>query len=153
MAAVRNRRAFSAGLLFVIVAALFLVLSRGLERGTIARMGPGFFPWMLSLALGLVGLAVMIGAMRPGAAVAALPRWDWRALGWIVGATCLFALLLEPLGLVAALAVLAMTAARASLDFTWKGGLGTAAVLIALSVVLFDWLIDLRLPLWPGGPG
>ncbi len=153
MAAVRDRRAFSAGLLFVIVAVLFLVLSRGLERGSIGRMGPGFFPWMLGLALGLIGLAVMIGAMRPGAPVAALPRWDWRALGWVVGAVVLFALLLEPLGLVAALAVLVVTAARASPQFTWTGGVAAAAVLIALSIVVFDWLIDLRLPLWPAGAG
>ncbi len=146
---VRNRRAFSAGLLFVTVAALFLFLSAGLERGSIARMGPGFFPTTLGLLLGAIGLAVIVGAMRNAAARDRPPRWDWPALAWIVGAVVLFALLLVPLGFVAALVVLVLTAARAHPGFTWTGALGTAAVLTVVAILVFDRLIDLRLPLWP----
>jgi membrane protein implicated in regulation of membrane protease activity len=95
----------------------------------------------------------MVGALRKPTTGEQPPPWDWRALGWVTGAVVLFALLLAPLGFVAALAALVVTAARAHPGFTWKGALATAAALTVLAVLVFDRLIDLRLPLWPGGFG
>lgn len=151
--AIRNRRAFAAGLLFLGIAALFFLLSAGLDRGGAARMGPGYFPTALSLVLGGIGLAVMTGALRGAGAAPALPAWDWRPLGWIAGSVVLFAILLVPTGFVLALTAMVAVAARAARGFTWRGTLVMAAVLAALSILVFDGLIDLRLPLWPGWPG
>ncbi len=152
--AIRNRRAFAAGLLFLGIAMLFFLLSAGLDRGSAARMGPGYFPTALSLVLGGVGLAVTAGALGravPAPAPARLP-WNWRPLGWIVGSVVLFAVLLAPAGFVVALTAMVAAAARAGGGFTWRGTLVMAAVLAAITIVVFDGVVDLRLPLWPAWP-
>lgn len=146
---IRNQRAFAAGLLFLIVAATFLVLSSDLEAGTAARMGPGYFPWLLSLVLGAIGLVVMAGAMSARATVERLARWDWKGLAWVTGSVVLFGLVLQPLGMVLALLVLVLVSSRASPEFTWRGSLAAAIILIAICVGAFDYGIDLRIPLWP----
>ena len=151
---IRNRRAFAAGLLFLGIATLFFLLSADLDRGSAARMGPGYFPTALSLVLGAVGLGVAAGALGravPAPAVAPAP-WNWHALGWIVGSVVLFAVLLAPAGLVVALTAMVFAAARAGGGFTWRGTLVMAAVLAAVTIVVFDGVADLRLPLWPAWP-
>ena len=146
---IRNQRAFAVGLLFIVVASTFLVLSLDLQQGTAARMGPGYFPWLLSIALGAIGLAVIAGAVAPGAAIERLSRWDWKGLGWIAGSVVLFAVLLQPLGLVLTLFVLVFASSSASPDFTLRGTIAAAVVLIVICVTAFDYGIDLRIPLWP----
>ncbi len=148
--AIRDRRAFAAGLLFIAIAILFFLLSAGLDRGSAARMGPGYFPTALSLVLGAIGLAVAAGALRRAAPVRVLAPWNWRPLGWISGSVVLFAVLVGPAGFVAALAAMVVVASRGGGGSTWRGALITAAVLAAISIVVFDGLVDLRLPLWPG---
>lgn len=146
---IRNQRAFAVGLLFLVVAATFVVLSLDLEQGTAARMGPGYFPWLLGIVLCLIGLAVLAGAVAPGAAAERLSRWDWKGLGWIVGSVALFAVLLQPLGLILALVVLVVLSSSASPDSTLRGSLAAAVVLAAICVAAFDYGMDLRIPLWP----
>ena len=146
---IRNQRAFAAGALFLTVALAFLAMSLDVQQGTAARMGPGYFPWLLSLLLGGLGLAVMAGAMTPRATIERLQRWDWKRLGWVVGSVALFAATLQPLGLVLALVLLVVVSSMASPEFTWRGALATAAVLVAISIGAFNFGIDMRLPLWP----
>jgi hypothetical protein len=112
-------------------------------------MGPGYFPRLLAMVLAVIGLAVMAGAMKSTAAREPLRQWDWKGLAWVTGSVVLFALLLFPLGLIGALFVLIMVSSRASPEFTWKGALANAAILIALCLAVFVWGLGLRLPVWP----
>jgi len=147
--AIRNQRAFASGALFLGFAIFFYVVALGYPGGMAARMGPGYFPRLLAIVLAAIGLAVMLGSMKSTADLQSLHKWDWKGLGWVTGSVVLFALLLFPAGLIGALFVLIMVSSKASPEFTWKGALANAAVLIALCLVVFVYGLGLRLPVWP----
>jgi hypothetical protein len=145
----RDQRAFVSGALFLAFAIFFFVTALNYPAGTAARMGPGYFPRLLAIVLAAIGLAVMLGAVRRTAERHALLKWDIKGLAWVTGSVILFGLLLFPLGLVGSLFVLIMVSSRASTEFTWKGALTNAAVLIALCLLVFVYGLGLRLPVWP----
>ena len=147
--AIRNQRAFAAGALFLGFAIFFYAVALGYPAGTAARMGPGYFPRMLAIVLAAIGLAVMVRAMRSTAERQPLRQWDWKGLAWVTGSVVLFALLLFPAGLIGSLFVLIVMSSKASPEFTWKGALTNAAVLIALCLLVFVYGLGLRLPVWP----
>jgi hypothetical protein len=67
----------------------------------------------------------------------------------VLGAVVLFGLLLQPMGLIVALAVLILVSSKASHEFSWKGALLNTVVMIAFSVGAFIYGINLQIPLWP----
>lgn len=146
---IRNQRAFVSGALFVAVAAFFFIVALNYQPGTAARMGPGYFPRLLSFVLAAIGLFVMGGAVMPRAHVEGLEKWDLKGLVWITGSVALFAFLLYPLGFVLALLALIIVASRASPEFTWKGALVNSVVLILLCVAVFVYGLGLQFPVWP----
>ncbi|MBR0825118.1 tripartite tricarboxylate transporter TctB family protein [Bradyrhizobium manausense] len=146
---IRDQRAFASGALFLAFAIFFFVTALNYPAGTAARMGPGYFPRLLAIALAAIGLAVMLGAVRRTAQRQASQSWDINGLAWVTGSVVLFACLLFPLGLVGALFVLIVVSSRASPEFTWTGALANAAVLIALCLLVFVYGLGLKLPVWP----
>ena len=146
---IRNQRAFTAGALFLAVAVFYFTMSFNYAQGTPARLGPGFFPKMVSILLGLVGLGILIGSVSPRAHLERLERWDVKGLLWIAGSVALFALLLPTFGLVIALAALIIISSYASPEFTWVGTLVNTVVLIIFCVGVFVYGISLQFPVWP----
>jgi hypothetical protein len=146
---IRDRRAFISGAFFLAVAVFFYAVALGYAPGTTARMGPGYFPRLLSVVLAAIGLFVMVGAMRSAVEIQQLRAWDLKGLLWVTGSVMLFAFLLYPLGFVISLFVLIMVSSKASPEFTWKGALANAAVLIALCVGVFVYGLGLKFPVWP----
>lgn len=146
---IRNRRAFVSGAVFLVVALVYLILAWPLDAGTSARMGPGYFPRMLGFLLILLAVVIMANAIRPGAAVEHLEKWNLRALGWITGSILLFAVLLDLTGFVIALVSLLLVASRASHEFTWRGALVSIVVMTVFAVAAFYYGLGLQFSLWP----
>ena len=146
---IRNQRAFAAGVLFLVVSVFYFVVSLNYATGTAARMGPGFFPRMVSILFGLLSLGVMFSAMSPRAHRETLEHWDIKGLLWIAGSVVLFAVLLPTFGLVVALAALIIVASLASPEFTWRGASINTVVLIIFCVGVFVYGINLQFPVWP----
>ncbi|WP_125026370.1 tripartite tricarboxylate transporter TctB family protein [Ralstonia solanacearum] len=135
---IRSHQDFASGILFIITGATFAILARGYRMGTASNMGPGYFPFWLGVVLVLLeGVADRI------------PRWDIKTLLWILGSVVLFGLLLQPLGLVLSLVVLVLVSSMASHAFTWKGAIGTAIVMVLLSLAAFVYGLKLQFPVWP----
>ena len=147
--AIRNQRAFASGALFLAFAIFFFVTALQYPAGTAAKMGPGYFPRLLAIVLAVIGLVVIVSAVKPAAEAQALRQWDLKGLAWITGSVVLFGALLFPLGLVGALFVLIMVSSKASPEFTWTGALANAVVLIALCLAVFVYGLGLQLPVWP----
>lgn len=147
--AIRNQRAFASGALFLAFAVFFFVTALQYPAGTAAKMGPGYFPRALAIALAAIGLVVILSAVKPAAEAQALRQWDLKGLAWITGSVILFGALLFPLGLVGALFVLVMVSSKASPEFTWTGALANAGVLIVLCLAVFVYGLGLPLPVWP----
>ena len=139
------------GLLFIALGSAALWISRDYTFGDVHRMGPGFFPRMLSF--GLIGLGALIvlkglSDLPRGSGLGA--RLD-RSLWLIPASMVVFGLSVEPLGLVAALAVAIALAGAAHRQARLMEVAISAVALIALSVLIFVVVLKLPLRLWPAG--
>jgi hypothetical protein len=146
---IRNQKDVAAGLIYVIAGAGFSLGALNYNIGEAARMGPGWFPFWVGILLVAVGFATAATGMHGRATEERVQRPELRSVAWILGAVVLFGLLLQPAGLVLSLAVLVIVSGRGSHEFSWKGTLLNAAVLILFSVGAFIKGINLQIPLWP----
>lgn len=138
------------GLVVVGIGGLFLLFGRELPVGSSLRMGPGYFPMILSWLLVALG-AVMAGlAWRAPHQEGVFGVVPWRALLLIVGATLFFGLGLRGLGLLPVLLLVVFATAWASRYARLK-----ATTALALGIALFCsglFIKGLGLPLPLTGP-
>ncbi|MGV3569811.1 MAG: tripartite tricarboxylate transporter TctB family protein [Ramlibacter sp.] len=146
---IRNQKDFAAGVIYVFAGAGFALGALNYTVGEAARMGPGWFPLWIGILLAVVGLVVVAGSVRATATPDRLQPPQLGSLAWILGGVVLFGLLLQPAGLVIALAVLVLVASRASHEFSWRAAILNAVFLILFAVAVFIEGINLQLRLWP----
>lgn len=142
------RKDILAGLLFVILAAVFGFQSLDLPMGTSVRMGSGYFPVLLSGLLGFLGVLVTVRGLRDQAAMPS--GFPWRGLTFVLLAVCAFAAGIDRLGFLPAVALSVFLAAMAS-----KHSRPVNALLITTILVAFCWLVfivGLGLPFGLIGP-
>lgn len=146
---IRNQKDFAAGVIYVLAGAGFSLGALNYRLGDASRMGPGWFPFWVGVLLAAVGMATISASVRARAAPERLKRPELGAVAWILGAVVLFGLLLQPAGLVLALAVLVLVSSRASHEFHWGGALLNTVILILFSTGVFIYGINLQIQLWP----
>jgi hypothetical protein len=122
--------------------------------GQASRMGPGYFPTVLSVLLMAFGLAAVVRAFvgKEGEKVGA---FNWKGVVLICGATALFGFLLIPAGLIIALVVLCLVSAFASHFFKFElKAVGLLVVLVVFCALVFAKGLGVPMPLigsWLGG--
>jgi len=137
---------FGSGLLFAGAGILGLILAGGYSMGTAGRMGPGYFPMLVSGGLTLIGVVLLVRSLRiEGAAIA---PFNWRVVVCGAGAIAAFGVLIRPAGLVAAVAALTVLMGLARPGARWVE-IGVVSVVMAL----FCWLVfivglDAPMRLW-----
>jgi Ca2+/Na+ antiporter len=137
------------GLFFIALGCAALWVSRDYPVGDLNRMGPGFFPRMLSFGMiGLGVLSVLRGLPELAAANGSGVRFD-RSMVLIPACMAVFGLSVEPLGLILALALTIALAGLAHRQARLKEVAISIAFLIALSVLIFVVILKLPLHLWP----
>jgi hypothetical protein len=144
----RNNRDFLAGLLFMVLGGLAVVLARDFPMGTTMRMGPGYFPTALGGILFLFGVYVLLRGIRSGEKVRG--TWGWRPLALITLAIVLFGFLLDRLGMIPAALSMFFVAAAAGREFRFKEVLILAVVMTAFAATVFLYGLKLPYPLLPG---
>ena len=151
MIKIKSPKDFWAGLMFVAFGLFFMVGARNYRLGSAARMGPAYFPMMLGGVLAVIGGIVFFRSLvAKGEKVAAIPL---RLLFLITLSLLGFGYLLQPIGLVLALAFLIVLSAWAGHEFRLREVLLLSVVLIILSVGVFAKGLGLPFPLWPKFPG
>src|SRR5919197_2499239 len=144
---IRSPKDFWAGLIFIAIGGGFVLLAQQYRLGDLHRMGPAMFPTLVGALLAALGEVLALRAFAlDGAPV---PRFYARPIGVSLLAIVLFAIALQWLGLVAAIAVLVLVGAHAARDVRPLENLALAAVMILFSVAVFVWLLGLPLPLFP----
>jgi len=146
---IRSQKDFASGLMFMLVGFGFSFVARGYSMGTAAKMGPGYFPFWLGIVLAILGALVLWGSLSSKGEEDQLARWDIKTLLWILGAVVLFGLLLKPLGMVLSVIVLVLASSMASHEFSWKGAILNAVILVVISMGAFVYGINLQMPVWP----
>lgn len=146
---IKHQKDFWSGLMFLAVGLAFVGLAQRYDLGSAQRMGPGYFPTVLGGLLAVLGLAITIKGLareEPGGDV---ERFHFGPLAVVLGAVALFALLLRPAGLVAALLALIVVSAYASHEFSVREVIPLAAFLVLLVLAVFIWGLGMVVPVWP----
>ena len=138
-----------AGVLFILFGLLFGVQSLGLEIGTAFRMGPGYFPLVLSSILILLGLAIVASAVRDTGSEG-IGALAWRGAFFILPAPIFFGLTVRGLGFVPAIFLTTLIAALASFKMRLFGALLLAAGVTIFATLVFSY--GLGLPFRRFGP-
>jgi len=151
---IRNQKDLGAGILYVAFGAVGWYIARDYGMGQASRMGPGYFPTVLSVMLMAFGLAAIVRSFvgKEGEKVG---KFNWKGVVFVCGATALFAFLLPTAGLIIALTALALVSAAAShyFKFDWKG-IAALVVLVTFCALVFAKGLGVPMPLlgtWFGG--
>jgi putative tricarboxylic transport membrane protein len=146
MIRVKSPQDFWAGVLFAAFGGAALWIGRGYAFGTLTKMGPGYLPTALSVALLAIGAVLVLRALAvDGPAIA--PS-ELRPQLFILAAIVVFALAIERLGLALAVGLVALTAALASRDLRWREAVALAVGMAVLCVVLFVQLLGQPFTVW-----
>jgi hypothetical protein len=136
------------GALLVATGAFFAIQSYSLDLGTTLRMGPGYFPLLLSAVLIILGAVVVIQAIRvQGEPMEPLA---WRGMLFILPAPIFFGLTVRGLGFVPSIFLTAFIACFASHRMTVLHAILLSVLLTAFSVGVFSY--GLGLPFERFGP-
>jgi len=155
---IKNQKDFFSGLMFIIVGAAFAIGAYSYSMGEGAKMGPGYFPRLLGIALTLLGSVVLFKSLT-----VATPNGDkignfaWKPMLCIIGANILFGICIgglpsikfPALGLIVGIYVLTFVASFAAEQYKVKEVFILATFLAILSYVAFVLLLKLQFPVWP----
>lgn len=146
MIRIKKPQDLGAAILFIILGCIGLWFGKDYRFGTLARMGPGFFPMVLSWAL--IGFGIVIGALacafNEGPKVG---RTNWRGLLLVVAGILLFGLLIERAGLLIAAFIVPVVAAFATPEVRRKEALILSLVLSIACVVVFVYGLRQPIPI------
>lgn len=152
MSFIRNPKDVLAGLLFIVLALVFGWQAQLLPMGTSVRMGPGYFPMVLSGLMLFLGIIVLIGGLRSQAA--APTGIAWRGLILLTLASLCFGFFMRPLGFLPTLALTVFICTLGSKKFRLVTALSITAVMVVFSWAVFIWGLGLPIQLigpWLGG--
>ncbi len=134
------------GLLLVGFGIAGLVFGASLDFGTARRMGPGFFPTILSWLLIGVGAVVAAGGLvRAGAKATGIA---WRPVVLITIAVSVFGALIDRIGLIGATAAVIVLGSFAGRDARPIEVAALAVFMAVSAALLFVYALGQPLPLW-----
>ncbi|HEX2827369.1 MAG TPA: tripartite tricarboxylate transporter TctB family protein [Burkholderiales bacterium] len=130
----RNNKRFLSGLMFIGIGGIAMLMARDYPMGSALRMGPGYFPNVLSGVIILFGLGMLLkGVVKPERVEG---TWSLRALCILPLATVIFGLLMEHAGFIPALIVLILVSAYAGNQFKLL-----EVILLAIGLTIACWAV------------
>ena len=155
---IKSQADFFSGVMFAAVGAAFAVGATTYNVGNGARMGPGYFPLMLGILLGVLGLIIIFQSLVVETAGGdKIGKWAWRPLFFVIAANLAFGVLLGGLpsigvpamGMIIAIYALVIVSSLAGNEFKLRDVLVLATILAAGSYVAFIWALKLQIQVWP----
>jgi hypothetical protein len=145
----KNPKDFWSGVMFAAIGFAFAIIVKVFEypMGTGSRMGPGYFPYVLGIIMGILGIVIIVQAwISEGHRVA---KFAWRPLFWVLLAFVIFGLIAKWAGLVIAIVVLVVISSYGGHEHRWKEAAISSVILAAGSVAIFVYGLKLPFPIWP----
>jgi hypothetical protein len=146
---IKHQKDFWSGVMFLVLGVAFAVLAQRYPLGSAQRMGPGYFPTALGALLAILGLVIALKGLAREAPGGRIERFHFGPLLIVLGAVAMFALLLRPAGLIAALLALIGVSAYASHEFRLREVIPLAVFLVLLVLAVFVWGLGMVVPVWP----
>jgi hypothetical protein len=141
----RNPKDLWTGIIYVVFGAAAIFIARDYGLGTPRKMGPAFFPGILSIILIVIGIISLVRSfIRPGTPVG---RITFKGLLLVTGATFAFGFIVRGAGLIIAMPVLVIVSAYGSDKFSWRTSIVSAVVLTAFCILIFLKGLGIPLPI------
>jgi putative tricarboxylic transport membrane protein len=113
--------------------------------GTAVKMGPAYFPTILSVLLMVIGIiSVLRSFFKSGSPIGVVA---WKGLVLIVASTLLFGVSVRGAGVIIALPLLVILSACASARFSWKTSLVEAVGITVFCIAIFLKGLGVPLPI------
>jgi hypothetical protein len=144
-----ERKDFWSGVMLIVVGGGALFIARNYQFGSSLRMGPGYFPVILSAALVIFGVYFVLQGLRAGAEKLE-GSWSLRALVIVPLSLVVFGLLIDRAGFIPAMLALIIISAAASKEFRLVEVLLFSVFLTAMCVIVFIWALGLPYELITG---
>ena len=142
---IRSGKDFWTGLIYIFFGSSAIIIARNYPMGTAIKMGPSYFPTVLSGLLILIGIISLVRSfLKTGTPIG---RFTFKGLALVVVSTVLFGLIVRGAGLVIALPLLVIVSAFASKDFRWVPSLLMAAGLTLFCIAVFLKGLGIPLPI------
>ena len=115
MIRIRGEKDLGIGAIYLALGLVGFIVARNYSFGTAGRMGPGYFPTIISALLIIFGIVTIAkGFVRDGERIGTI---NWKGLSLVTLSVCVFGFLLETAGLAVALTALILISAAASERF------------------------------------
>ena len=141
----RNAKDFWTGVIYIAIGGAAIIIGRDYGMGTAMKMGPAYFPVILSSLLILIGaLSVIRSFFKPGTPVGTVA---WKGLALVISSTVLFGFVVRGAGMIIALPLIVILSAYASTRFRWKYALALAAGVTVFCILVFQVGLGVPLPI------
>jgi hypothetical protein len=148
MLRVRSPQDLGAGVVFVVIGLAGIYFGSNLAMGTAARMGPGYFPVMLSYLIVALGLVVSGRAFATDGPD--IEPIHLRPIFFVIASLLIFGLLIDQAGLAITTVVLTVVAAYARREVNLIETLLLGAGLALFTIAVFVYGLNQPLPAWWG---
>lgn len=137
----------ASGLLFVAVGLAALWIGADYPLGSAQRPGTGVLPRILAWCLIATGLLLWLKALFVNGP--RLGAWAWRPAVMVTLAVVVFAVLIDRLGLIAAMLAAMTLAALGTPETRWREYLPFALLMLAIGIGLFRYALGMPFTLLP----
>lgn len=145
----RNNRDFLGGLFYIVLGGIAIWMARDYPFGSALRMGPGYFPTVLSGIMILFGITIMTTGIKSPEKLKG-SNWSVRALIVLPIATAVFGWMMEEAGFIPAMLALIPMSAASGKEFKWKEVLMLTIGLTVMCIIIFIWGLGLPYPMIKG---
>ncbi len=145
------------GALMVLVGGCAAYAARSYNIGTLAHMGPGYFPFAVGILLAITGVLIAVTAKKkPSGGEAALVGHnhdipDFRGAACIILGTIAFYFCGEYLGLLPATFAIVFISALGDRSNSVLASFVLAMCMAIVAVVIFWWALQVQMPLFKWG--
>lgn len=146
---IRSIKDFYAGLLFTLFGIAAMSLAPSYQIGAAAKMGPGYFPFVLGGMLLVLGLVISLRSIARGEGVRKARPFRVKPVVLVLSSVVLFGLLLRSLGLLLATIILVIVSSMASYEFKMREAILNAFVLLIIVLIIFVYSLKFQIPVWP----
>jgi hypothetical protein len=139
---------FLAGALMLVIGAIGFFMALDYPFGSALRMGPGYFPRVLSAILMAFGLFVLVRGILAQEEVKG--RWGWKPLAYMTVSLVAFGFVMDHFGMIPALVAMFFIAAMGGHEFDFVEVLLLTIFLSAFAVGVFVYGLGLPYQLIQG---
>lgn len=152
-----NRKEFWASFLMLFIGIATIIGSQNYQMGSLVRMGPGYFPFMLGILLTAIAVLILFSPESltddGGAEDEIVLTLGEQITTWalVIGSVILFIIIGKYGGLIPATFVMCTLAALGDKGNTWKTAVIIGIVMSIVSAALFVYGLQIQFPMFTWG--